>query len=86
VGGGEKGDGRHLLTPQAGGDNWSDPLEAEDKRKICAYFGAREALHDNFGFVQMTAGGSTRHRRPEPGPAPPLHEFRSSARLVHGQH
>jgi hypothetical protein len=41
------------------GDSWSDPLSAEDKRKIQQYFSAREALRKNFGFIEVSAGGSS---------------------------
>lgn len=45
--------------PEDFGDNWSDPLEAEDKGKIADYFRAREWLRDHFGFIEVTAGGSS---------------------------
>jgi len=45
--------------PEAFGDSWSDALTAEDKGKIDRYFRAREALRAHFGFVEVTAGGST---------------------------
>lgn len=40
------------------GDNWSDPLTAEDKTKIRDYFLARTSLKDHFGFIEVSAGGS----------------------------
>src|SRR5204863_4673436 len=41
------------------GDSWSDQLTVDDKIKIRHYFLAREALHKNFGFVEVSAGGSS---------------------------
>lgn len=50
----------HAVTnPEDWGDNWSDPLTAEDKAKIREYFLARETLRDNFGFITVAAGGSS---------------------------
>jgi hypothetical protein len=34
-------------------------LTAEDKLKIHRYFADREALQDHFGFIQVSAGGSS---------------------------
>jgi hypothetical protein len=48
-----------LRTPAECGDNWGDPLETEDKRKITEYFGARESLQNHFGFIEVKSGGST---------------------------
>lgn len=45
--------------PEDCGDSWSDPLTAEDKVKIRDYFTARETLHDHFGFIEVSAGGSS---------------------------
>ena len=50
---------RFIKEPEKFGDSWSDPLTGEDKTKICRYFTAREALQDHFGFIQVTAGGSS---------------------------
>ena len=50
---------RILKKPEDFGDNWSDPLTAEDKAKIRRYFASRESLRDHFGFIQVTAGGSS---------------------------
>ncbi len=46
-------------TPEEFGDNWSDPLSAEDKKKIRGYLTACESLRDHFGFITVTAGGSS---------------------------
>ena len=48
-----------LRTPEDFGDSWSDPLSAEDKASIQRYFAAREALRDRFGFITVSAGGSS---------------------------
>jgi hypothetical protein len=45
--------------PEEYGDNWSDPLTAEDAKKIDAYFRAREHLADSFGFVEVKFGGKS---------------------------
>src|SRR6516162_6219535 len=50
---------RIVKKPEDFGDSWSDPLTAEDKTKIQRYFIAREALRDHFGFIQVSAGGSS---------------------------
>jgi hypothetical protein len=50
---------RLIKKPEAFGDRWSDPLTAEDRAKIVRYFTARESLRDHFGFIQVTAGGSS---------------------------
>jgi hypothetical protein len=50
---------RPARPPEDFGDSWSDALTAEDKAKIDRYFRAREALRDHFGFIEVTAGGST---------------------------
>ena len=34
-------------------------MTAEDKAKIHRYFTARESLRDHFGFIQVSAGGSS---------------------------
>jgi hypothetical protein len=47
-----------VKDPGEFGDSWSDPLVAEDKQKIRAYFQARAALRDHFGFIEVKAGGS----------------------------
>jgi len=51
---------RHVpRPPEDFGDSWSDALSAEDKGKIDRYFRSRETLREHFGFVEVTAGGST---------------------------
>jgi len=50
----------HIVKkPEEFGDSWSDQLTAEDKGLIRQYFSAREALRKNFGFVEVSAGGSS---------------------------
>lgn len=39
------------------GDNWLDPLELADKKKLTAYFQAKELLRPHFGFVRFIVGG-----------------------------
>ncbi len=46
-------------TPEEFGDSWSDPLSAKDKTQIRKYFTTRESLRDHFGFITVTAGGSS---------------------------
>jgi hypothetical protein len=48
-----------LKRPEEFGDSWSDPLVAEDKAKIRDYFSARTTLRRHFGFVRVSAGGSS---------------------------
>ena len=48
-----------VKPPEDFGDSWSDQLDREDKVKIHRYFTAREALRRNFGFIQVSAGGSS---------------------------
>ena len=50
---------RIIRKPEDFGDSWSDPLTADDKAKIRRYFTAREALRDYFGFIEVSAGGSS---------------------------
>jgi hypothetical protein len=50
---------RIIRKPEEFGDSWSDSLTAEDKSKIHQYFWARQALHKNFGFIEVSAGGSS---------------------------
>jgi hypothetical protein len=50
---------RIIKKPEEFGDSWSDQLTADDKAKICRYFAARESLRDHFGFIQVSAGGSS---------------------------
>jgi hypothetical protein len=45
--------------PEEFGDSWSDPLVTEDKAKIQDYFSALTILRSHFGFVQVSAGGSS---------------------------
>jgi hypothetical protein len=48
-----------VKPPEDFGDSWSDQLDREDKVKIHRYFTAREALRRNFGFIEVSAGGSS---------------------------
>ena len=48
-----------IRKPEEFGDSWSDQLTAEDKGKIQQYFSARQALRKNFGFIEVSAGGSS---------------------------
>ena len=50
---------RAIRKPDEFGDSWSDQLAAEDKVRIRQYFSAREALRKNFGFIEVSAGGSS---------------------------
>lgn len=50
---------RIIRKPEDFGDSWSDPLTADDKAKIRRYLTAREALRDFFGFIEVSAGGSS---------------------------
>jgi hypothetical protein len=50
---------RRVKRPEEFGDNWSDPLVAEDKIKIREYFTSRAALRDHFGFIEVTSGNSS---------------------------
>ena len=50
---------RAIGKPEEFGDSWSDQLAAEDKVRIRQYFSAREALRKNFGFIEVSAGGSS---------------------------
>lgn len=50
---------RIVRQPEEFGDRWSDPLIAEDKAKIRDYFWSRTMLRRHFGFVQVSAGGSS---------------------------
>ena len=46
-----------LHKPEEFGDNWSDPLTADDAKKIDAYFRSRQHLADSFGFIEVKFGG-----------------------------
>jgi len=48
-----------LKKPEEFGDNWTDPLTAEDAKKIDAYFKARQHLANSFGFVEVKFGGKS---------------------------
>jgi hypothetical protein len=49
----------HTKKPEEFGDNWSDPMTAEDAAKIDRYFRAREHLADSFGFIAVKFGGKS---------------------------
>ena len=48
-----------VYKPEEFGDSWSDPLTADDKIALRRYFSARETLYDHFGFIEISAGGSS---------------------------
>ena len=50
---------RIIKKPEEFGDSWSDQLTKDDKKKIYEYFKYREALNKNFGFLEVSAGGSS---------------------------
>ena len=50
---------RIIKKPEDFGDSWSDPLTAEDKVKIHHYFNVRQTLRNHFGFIEVSAGGSS---------------------------
>jgi hypothetical protein len=50
---------RIIRKPEDFGDSWSDRLTAEDKVKIHHYFSARKTLRNHFGFIEVSAGGSS---------------------------
>jgi hypothetical protein len=50
---------RIIKKPEEFGDSWSDRLTAEDKVKIHDYFNARQTLRNHFGFIEVSAGGSS---------------------------
>jgi hypothetical protein len=47
-----------IKKPEEFGDNWSDPLTADDSARIRSYFSARASLRDHFGFIEVSSGGS----------------------------
>jgi len=54
--------------PEEFGDNWSDPLEADDQKRIETYFSRKEPVQDYFGFVNFRVGGrdyTTKMRGPK---------------------
>jgi hypothetical protein len=46
-----------IRSPEEFGDRWEDPLESSDKAALRAYFQAKEALFDRFGFIRFRVGG-----------------------------
>ena len=48
-----------VFTPSQFGDNWSDPLDADDKAKLTAYFHSFEHVKNEFGFIRLRVGGET---------------------------
>lgn len=46
-----------IFTPETFGDNWSDVLEPEDKKKIECYFTEIEALATRLDYVTLRVGG-----------------------------
>lgn len=47
---------RVVHDPAAFGDNWSESLEKEEKSAATAYFQRFDALHRNFGFINLRVG------------------------------
>ena len=73
---------RAVKKPEEFGDSWSDQLTAEDKVKIHSYFTAREALRRNFGFIEVSAGGSSVTIDLDHSQARYRHPFRMSAQFT----
>jgi hypothetical protein len=49
----------NVKKPEAFGDNWSDPMSADDTKKVDAYFRARHHLASQFGFIEVKLGGKS---------------------------
>lgn len=49
--------GQKLYKPSDFGDEWSEELSAEDRKKVRDYFLARQKLADHFRFVNVRVGG-----------------------------
>lgn len=47
---------RTVKPPEAFGDNWSDELEAADKKAIEDYFVRKDRIRENFGFLTFRVG------------------------------
>lgn len=43
--------------PEEFGDDWSEPLEADEKARLEAYFRRKEVLSRHFGFLSFRVGG-----------------------------
>ncbi|WP_232537198.1 hypothetical protein [Cystobacter fuscus] len=48
---------RRPREPGEFGDDWSEPLGQEDRKKIAAYFKNMQALASKLGFVRLRVGG-----------------------------
>ena len=48
-----------LKKPEVFGDNWTDPIDSDDAKKIQAYFRARQHLAGHFGFIEVKIGGKS---------------------------
>lgn len=50
---------RKILKPIEFGDDWSEQLDSDDKKKIDRYFTAKDLIVKNFGFLKFVVGGAT---------------------------
>jgi hypothetical protein len=50
---------RSILKPIQFGDDWSEQLDSDDRKKIDRYFNAKELIVKNFGFLKFIVGGTT---------------------------
>jgi hypothetical protein len=48
---------RKISEPEEFGDNWNDPLEAEELRAVRSYFTGIEHLSDHFDYINFRVGG-----------------------------
>jgi hypothetical protein len=46
-----------VRSPEAFGDNWSDPLERSDLAKISAYFQKKDLVRNKLCFLNFRVGG-----------------------------
>ncbi|WNG37433.1 MBL fold metallo-hydrolase [Archangium violaceum] len=49
---------RSPRDPKAFGDDWSEPIDKEDRKKLVAYFKNKEVLASKLDFVRLRVGGS----------------------------
>ena len=51
-------EGEERVIPETEfGDDWSQPLDREDKARLAEYFRRKELLYDRFGFLRFVVGG-----------------------------
>ncbi len=50
---------REFRDPKEFGDDWSQPLEADEEGKLASYFRSFEHLHKTLDFVKFKVGGET---------------------------